>query len=60
MTRLQCLVVLLFATLIVLFQASLISYLSDRGVAFTLLGASLIFLAHQLRRHSNKDSAKSA
>jgi hypothetical protein len=57
MTRLQCLVVLLFATLIVVFQASLISYLSNRAVAFTLLGAALILLAHQLRRHSNKDNA---
>lgn len=57
MTRLQCLVVLLLATLIVLFQASLISYLSNQAVAFTLLGASLILLAHQLRRHSNKNNA---
>ena len=57
MTRLQCLVVLLLATLIVLFQASLISYLSNQAVAFTLLSASLILLAHQLRRHSNKNNA---
>ena len=57
MTRLQRLVVLLLATLIGLFQASLIPYLSNRAVAFTLLGASLILLAHQLRRHSNKHNA---
>jgi hypothetical protein len=57
MTRLQRLVGLLLATLIVVFQSSLIAYVSNRAVAFTLLGASLILLAHQLRRYSNKDGA---
>ena len=57
MTRLQCLILLLLATLIVLFQSSLISYLSNQAVAFTLLGASLILLAHQLRRYSNKSES---
>ena len=57
MTRLQRLVGLLLATLIVVFQSILIPFLSDRAVAFTLLGAALILLAHQLRRYSNKGSA---
>jgi len=54
MTRLQRIVVLLLAILVVIFQSSLITYLSNRSMAFTLLGASLIFLAHQLRRRSHK------
>jgi hypothetical protein len=43
--------------LIVVFQSSLITYFSNRAAAFTLLGASLILLAHQLRRRSHKDGA---
>jgi len=57
MTRLQYLILLLLAMLIVLFQSSLISYLSNQAVAYTFLGASLILLAHQLRRYSNKSES---
>jgi len=54
MTRIQRIIVLLLAMLIVIFQSSLIKYFSNQAAAFTLLGVSLILLAHQLRRRANK------
>ncbi len=57
MTRLQRIVVLLLATLILAFQSSLIAVLSNRPTAFTLAGASLILLAHQLRRRSHRSES---
>ena len=54
MTRIQRIVLLLLAMLIVVFHSSLIAAVSNRPTAFTLAGASLILLAPQLRRHSHK------
>jgi hypothetical protein len=57
MTRIQRIVVLLLAMLIVVFQSSLFAYFSTRPASFTLLGLSLILLAHQLRRRAHKNNA---
>jgi len=57
MTRIQRIVVLLLAMLIAVFQSSLFAYFSSRPASFTLLGLSLILLAHQLRRRAHKNDA---
>ena len=54
MTGLQWLIVSLLATLIIVFHAPIVAFLSNGPASLTLLGVSLILLAHQLRRRLSK------
>lgn len=54
MTRLQLIVILLFAALFAVFPSRIVAFFSNAPAAFTLLGLSLILLAHHLRRRFSK------
>ena len=58
MTRLLLLVVISLATFIIVFHSQVIAFFSSGPASFTLLGVSLIVLAHQLRRRFNKSDSQ--
>ncbi len=60
MTGLQWLVVSSLVTLIIVFHAPIVAFLSNGPAAFALLGASLMLLAHQLRRRLHKTGSREA
>lgn len=60
MTGLQWLVVSSLATLIIVFHAPIVAFLSNGPAALALLGMSLMLLAHQLRRRLHKTGSREA
>jgi len=60
MTRIPLLIAIMLVTLLIVFPSNVATLLGGGPATLTLLGVSLIYLVHQLRRHFNKTDSHQA